>query len=62
MHANAGKRKCKPLWMQLEAKCSSKMFAVLFGFMLFNFLSVYFLEEEEDWYYFVYVRAEDSVN
>lgn len=48
--------------MQLEAKCSSKMFAVLFGFMLFNFLSVYFLEEEEDWYYFVYVRAEDSVN
>lgn len=35
---------------------------VLFGFTLFNFLSIFFLEEEEDWYYFVYVRAEDSVN
>lgn len=38
-----------------KSQCSSASHCLIF-------LSIFFLEEEEDWYYFVYVRAEGSVN
>lgn len=41
-------------------RCSSP--SALQLHIVYFFLSIFFLEEEEDWYYFVHVRAEGSVN
>lgn len=46
-------------------ECNLKQYVqvpVHFSFTFFNFLSIFFLEEEEDWYYFIHVRAEDRVS